>query len=204
MKWRANNHSTEGHQKSINALIKSHYYCYYQSPVRTSNEQRPRLLIGFTTIVIYFTQLWFIPRNCGSSVTKTKHSLSTKINCACAVGVFPLLARPFRSILDLRMCTGVLLIVGPPFKCDARLRMRSVYVASHYSLLPRPLAMILDYLILLDPTWYIQSIHQWLLCSSRCLNEFTEGAKTMFSSSPLQLFIRLSDRSSFRNVIDVE
>ena len=52
-KWRANNHSTEGYQKSINALMKSHYYYYYQYPVRTSNEQR-------TTAI----GLWFIPRNC--------------------------------------------------------------------------------------------------------------------------------------------
>ena len=70
-KWRANNHSTEGHQKSINALIKSHYYYYYQSPVKER-----------TTTV----GLWFIPRNCGSSALKTKHSLSGSVN---------MLARPF-------------------------------------------------------------------------------------------------------------
>ena len=52
-KWRANIHSTEGHTKYINALIKSHYHYYYQSQVRTSNEQR-------TTAI----GLWFIPRTC--------------------------------------------------------------------------------------------------------------------------------------------
>ena len=48
-----------------------------------------------------------------------------------------ILAHPFRSILDLRMYTEVLLIVGPPFSYDTRLRMRSVNVAGHYSLLAR-------------------------------------------------------------------
>ena len=48
------------------------------------------------------------------------------------------------------MRTGVLLIAGPPFCYDTRLRMRSVNMAGHYSLLARlfdnyTLAMILDY-----------------------------------------------------------
>ena len=36
------------------------------------------------------------------------------------------------------MRTVVLLIVGPPFSYATRLRMRSVDVAGHYSLLARP------------------------------------------------------------------
>ena len=43
------------------------------------------------------------------------------------------------------MRTGGLLIVGLFFSYNTQLRMRSVNVAGHYSLLARPLAMILDY-----------------------------------------------------------
>ena len=102
----------------------------------------PRLLSCdlFHAIVIYSTQLWFVFYK-----NKTFPAYIINGRHACAVGVFPLLARHFRKILDLRMRTGVLLIVGLFFSYNTQLRMRSVNVAGHYSLLARPLAMILDY-----------------------------------------------------------